>query len=178
MKEKVIQYQLKDVVEILSGYQARGGLRDNPKGSHTILQGKDIVSDHSAFIYTPRSDTALTRLQPTGKYDHYRVEQGDLLFQARGTENKAYFIDEVAPNTLAAATFYILRNKNKNVLLMPWLAWYLNQEPMQSLFRMEASGTSISYVKRSTLMEVFVSLPALNTQQQIVKVQKSWLQEQ
>lgn len=178
MKKKFKTHQLKDVVEILSGYQPRGGLQDEPDGSYTIVQGKNVSSDVDSFILNITPDSPLVRLHPTGRFENYLLEPQDILFQARGTENKAYFVGEIEPNTLAVATFYILRNKDRKHLLMPWLAWYLNQEPMQQAFRMVASGTSVSYVKRSTLADLEIPIPPFAIQKKIFNAQALWVYEQ
>lgn len=161
---------LNQIANVYSGYQARGALQHNPNGQFYLLQGKDL--DDSQDIDSQH----LLRLEPSGSPERYLVFSGDILFQARGAMNKAYYIENVPDNTLAAATFYILR-VNTQTVLPAYLSWYLNQRQSQGFFRAHASGSTVSFISRETLLDLEVEIPDLKTQKLIQQIQVTWQRE-
>jgi len=154
---------LNKLVKIQMGYQAKTRIHANPQGSHFLIQSKDFNPSH-------RLQTRhLVPFNPERRPDLYSVQKGDLLFQARGIEHFAYYVNMDLKNTLASSSFYILRIDDNN-LLPQFLVWWLNQPPSQTYFRSRASGTGISYVSKSILSRLEVRIPPRSVQEKIVKI--------
>ena len=62
--------KIKEIAEIQIGYQSRGKVEPNPKGSHQLIQIKDI--DDESWL----SVEDLFRITPEGTVDRYLVDQG------------------------------------------------------------------------------------------------------
>ena len=154
---------LKTIAYIQGGYQAKSKIQESKTGTHHLIQGKDFDSSHRLRI------EGLTRFSPERKPEIYAVHKGNILFQARGVVHFAYCIENDLKDTLAAASFYILRVTHTK-LLPQYLAWWLNQPKAQSYFKSQAGGTGISFVSKSTLSRLQVQIPPLSVQKKVVKI--------
>jgi restriction endonuclease S subunit len=161
----VLKSILSDLVEIQVGYQSRESIQEDPKGSHQLIQARDFDKNHQIQW------GCLSRFNPNSLSIRYQVNHGDTLFLAKGQEHFAYFIDRDLEPTLAANTFYILRNHNEQIL-PAYLAWWLNQKPAQTYFLRQRGGSSIPFVPVSTLSKLEISLPTLELQTKILSLDR------
>lgn len=146
-------------------------MKHDPQGSYCLLQGKDLAGS-SAF-----STDALLRLAPAGSSHKYLISSQDVLFQARGYSNQAFYIEVAPEGVMAAATFYILKVRTAR-LLPAYLAWFLNQRPAQNYFQTHANtSTAVSYVSKEVLLNLDITLPDLETQARIQAIQAAWMHE-
>jgi hypothetical protein len=156
-------FHLKTLATIQVGYQARAKIKEDARGTHRLIQGKDFDASHTLQM------DELASFFPERKPELYAVQKGDVLFQARGTEHFAYCITTDLKNTLAASSFYIIRLKTKS-LLPEYLAWWINQRPSQSYFQTHGGGTGISFVSKNVLSLLKVKVPPIVVQEKIKKV--------
>ncbi len=154
---------LKTLVHIQVGYQAKTRIKENVQGTHRLIQSKDFDPYHIL-----RSEN-LTAFFPERKPEIYAVRKGDILFQARGMVHFAYCIEEDLKDTLAAASFYILRLRHEN-LIPQYLAWWLNQSKAQAYFRTQARRSIMSFVSKNTLSQLQVHIPPVSVQEKVVKI--------
>lgn len=159
----MVAVTLKTVVDMQIGYQARSRIRESVHGTHRLIQSKDFDSHHNL-----QADH-LAVFIPERKPEIYAVRKGDILFQARGVSHFACCVEDDLIDTLASASFYILRTKNEN-LLPPYLAWWLNQPQAQAWLQSQAGGTGISFISKSTLSRLQIRIPALLVQKKVLKV--------
>jgi restriction endonuclease S subunit len=97
---------------------------------------------------------------------------GDVLFNAKGTNNFAVTYDTRVGPAVASSTFLVIRPKpdTANRMLPGYLAWYLNHPQAQGYLKAQAMGTSIPSITKSTLQELTIPLPNLPTQERILNV--------
>jgi hypothetical protein len=163
--------RISDIADVNPGYQARGALKHDPEGAYSLLQGKDL--DGSQKI----SPAQLLKLDPIGSAEKYLILPHDVLFQARGYSNQAFYFEDVPERVLVAATFYLLRINTPHVL-PGYLAWFLNQRQAQGYFKTHANmSTAVSYVSKDVLMNLEVTIPDLQTQAKIHAIQNAWTHE-
>lgn len=162
---------LKNKAEIKVGYQARTAIRNDPDGTHRLIQGKDF--DSMGFLQMDK----LLKFFPERNPLLYIVDKGDVLLQARGIEHTAKCITQPMENTLAAGTFYILRSKNSGIR-PEFLAWWINQPPSQAYLKSQAVGSGISFISKHTVAHIPVIMPSLAVQDKILKVAELWQREQ
>lgn len=162
--------RLAKVATILSGHPFRGKIPEKIGGGTRVVQMKD-TSIESGVSWSGVVETELA-----GKKQPVWLMQGDILFAARGSNNYAVLISESEPRAVAAPQFYILRIKS-NSLLPEFLAWQLNQKPLQNYFERSAEGSRTKSVKRSVLADTCITLPPLEKQQQILALHKTILHE-
>ncbi len=158
---------LEKLVEIQPGYQARGKIFETPTGSHRLLQAKDIVEN------SPCWNTAIT-FTPDLNPDRYKIENNDILFIARGYENRAYLAIDPYDNVLASNTFYIIKAQK----IQPgYLAWWLNEKPAQAYFAQFQVKMGYAYMSKKNLIRLEVPVPEVEIQQKISSTLKLWHHE-
>jgi restriction endonuclease S subunit len=159
MKKKI-----KDIADIQIGYQFRGKIEADPKGTHRVIQ----IRDFDEFQNLGATDLYKVNL----KYDaeRYLVNKGDILFLARGHRNYAIPIKDSLENTIAASYFFILRLRNESIL-PEYLAWFIKQAPAQAyLYNIARRGTHIPMVPKSAFENMPVDIPDLEIQKTIIKL--------
>lgn len=151
---------LGDISEIQVGYQSREGIRAQSDGSHFLLQARDFNNLHQVDW------SNLTRFTPTGSTTKSEIQQGDVLFLAKGQGNFACPVTRSVNHVLAANSFYILR-PNKATILPDYLAWWLNQTPAQEYIQLNRSGSSLPFLSVSALSHLEIPVPDFEMQSKI-----------
>ncbi len=160
-----------DLANIQAGYQFREKVESNSRGTIGVLQIKDIPDRRRL---TPGTIDRIAFGKP---YAAYLVRRGDVLFLSRGHKQFAVAIEEDLRDTIASGYFYILRIDPAHIR-PAYLAWYLNQQPMQDQFKQLAKGTHMPFVSQAEFRELEVPIPLLAVQDQIVALAALADQEQ
>ena len=155
--------KIKDIAKIQIGYQSRGRIAPDPKGTHQVIQIKDVDSENRL------DSTDLYRVPPEGAVNRYLVDQGDVLFLSRGKANPAIPITEPLENTIATSYFYILKLETDKVL-SEYLAWYINQPPGQNFLQSRARGSGMLMIPKKDFIEMDVDVPSMEIQKAIVRL--------
>lgn len=154
--------QLKDISQIQVGYQTKGRVQENIEGTHALIQGSDFDGCHALKAKT------LLSFNPKRDPEPYLVKRGDVLFQARGLDNIAIYLEHSLQKTLAASTFYVVRIKDREVLPQ-YATWWLNQKTAQNYFKSQASGTRMSFISKKTLANMSIPIPPIRIQEKIIR---------
>ncbi|MFN3688789.1 restriction endonuclease subunit S [Salinarimonas sp.] len=156
--------RLADACTIHTGYTARGRLEPAAAGGVLAIQLRDISPEG---IVDPER---LTRVQLDGLAERYFVRTGDVVFRSRGERNTASALDErLQEPALAVLPLMVLRPK-RDVVTPEYLAWAINQPPAQRHFDSAARGTNIRMIPRSSLDDLELDVPDIETQGKIVVV--------
>lgn len=156
--------RLADACTIHTGYTARGRLEPTATGGVLAIQLRDISPDG---LVDPER---LTRVQLDGLADRYFVRAGDVVFRSRGERNTASALGErLQEPALAVLPLMVLR-PNLDVVTPEFLAWAINQPPAQRHFDVAARGTNIRMIPRSSLDDLELDVPDIETQRRIVAV--------
>lgn len=156
--------RLADACTIHTGYTARGRLETAATGGVLAIQLRDISPEG---IVDPER---LTRVQLEGLAERYFVRTGDVVFRSRGERNTASALDErLQEPALAVLPLMVLRPK-RDVVTPEYLAWAINQPPAQRHFDSAARGTNIRMIPRSSLDDLELDVPDIETQGKIVVV--------
>lgn len=156
--------RLADACTIHTGYTARGRLEPTAAGGVLAIQLRDISPDG---LVDPER---LTRVQLEDLADRYFVRAGDVVFRSRGERNTASALDErLREPALAVLPLMVLRPK-RDVVTPEYLAWAINQAPAQRHFDVAARGTNIRMIPRSSLDDLELDVPDIETQGKIVAV--------
>ncbi|MBT9291815.1 restriction endonuclease subunit S [Prosthecodimorpha staleyi] len=156
--------RLADTCTIHTGYTARGRLEPLAAGGVLAIQLRDISPEGRI------DPDRLTRVQLEDLADRYFVRAGDVLFRSRGDRNTASALDErLQEPALAVLPLMVLR-PNRDVVTPEYLAWAINQPPAQRHFDAAARGTNIRMIPRSSLDNLDLDVPDIETQEKIVAV--------
>ena len=149
---------------IQTGYTARSRLEQAEGKGALAIQLRDIAKDGQI------DPEGLGRFELDDVAERFFVRTGDVIFRSRGDHNTATALDErFADPAVAILPLIVLRTK-PSVVTAEYLAWVINQPDAQRHFDTMARGTSIRMVPKSSLDELVITLPDIETQRRIVKV--------
>jgi len=132
---------------------------------------RDVATDG----YIAWSGVARTEL-PGQKAPDW-VEVGDLLVIARGSRYYAAFVDYVPGPTVCGPHLFQIRLKPGGKVLPGFLAWQMNQAPLQRVLRKAAQGSGQLSISRTELEALPISVPPLPDQEKIVQLARLALRE-
>ncbi|MFA6962932.1 MAG: restriction endonuclease subunit S [Opitutaceae bacterium] len=147
-----------------SGYQTRSAIEPEPHGSHFLLQIRDFDRSRRDI-----DRSGITRFTPGLAHNNTILEDGDVVFLAKGARNFAAVVHDLPSPCLAASYFFVLRPNSK--ILPNYLVWFLNQSISRQYFlKFATTGAHMPIIRRDVLMEMEIPVPSLATQQRIVEV--------
>ena len=155
--------KLSELATIQTGYSFRSRIEHDPEGRYRVIQTSDFDEGGQLNL---EANLRIGNVQPK---PHHLVEEGSILFTVRGTNNRAYHIDQPLANTIASSLFFILQCKDSRVL-PAFLAWYLNQRPARAYFEAFRRGSFVPAVNKDVLGALTVPVPPLAQQERIVAV--------
>ena len=172
-QERTVTIALSECVTIQAGYPFRGAIRDIRSGSVRAVQAKDI----SPLGELQTNDLILTEL--TGKRDADWLQQGDILFSAKGSKHLACYVHEALDMTTCAPSLFLLRVKPEweEKVNPQFLTWQLNQLPAQTYFKRSAEGSFQISIRKPVLAATPIALPKLCKQNIIAKLYEASIQE-
>ncbi len=163
--------KLKDVAEIYSGQGLRGDAKKNCSDGYQVIQMGDLEAEGS--IAWGR----LQRMHFDTVRDFRFVQNGDILFQAKGQINFAVSLGKVKPEVIAGAPLYIIRIKNTRNILPEYVSWFINQKPAQQHLKRISAGTGIPLINTKNLSSLEIDLPKTAIQLKIIKIHKLSVKE-
>ena len=148
--------KLKDIANVLSGVY----LRPSPSGEIAYIQASDLQ-------VSPSKKTTL-KVDFVPKLSRYLLQKGDILFAGKGTKYlcQTFNLDiQAVPST----TLYMIC-PNRERVLPEYLCWFLNLPQTESLVRATQVGSSIPLIHKSSLEELEIPVPDINTQSRALEI--------
>lgn len=158
---------------IIAGHPFRGRIEPVAGAETLVVQMRDTTPDGVNWA-------SCVRTTVPGRREPDWLQTGDVLFPARGNVSRAVLIDEHigALKAVAAPHFFLLRTK-KASLLPAYLAWWLNQDPVQRHLEQNAqSSTLVRNIARTVLETTPLALPPLAEQHHIAGLALAMHQEE
>jgi len=166
-----MQCLLSEIATIKAGYPFRGKVPEVTGANTRVVQIKDI-NKQGEIKWAQLITTELS-----GRKTPDWLQEGDILFAARGQRNLAVHIDQVPVHTVCGVHFFIIQAKQSSNILPEFLAWQLNQFPAQKYIAQSAEGSAQLSIRRGVLEAIPLVIPSLKKQQSIVKLFKTVKQE-
>ena len=163
---------LHDVATIFAGYPLRGSADALSVGNVSFVQIRNIAPNTGVNWNSVAKVSLLTQ-----KFSNW-LENGDILFTARGSNNYALALNKLPKKTVCAPQFFVLRIKNKDLITPDFLAWQINQRPAQDYFKKTAVGSRLLNIRRPALESLKIAIPSLRKQNLIVNMWKAGIAEQ
>ncbi|WP_425478499.1 restriction endonuclease subunit S [Dyella dinghuensis] len=160
-----------ELADIRLGYPFRGGISEVPGGAVRVIQTRDLSRDG----LKPQSDWLTTQMEGRKQPD-WLLDQ-DVLFAARGTHTYAALVTLPPAQTVCSPHLYVIRVRAPQQLLPAFLAWQLNQAPIQRYLRQWAEGSHQLSIRRTVLEGALVRIPPLEQQRTAIKLQRAALAE-
>jgi hypothetical protein len=178
--------RIAECAEVLPGYALKVRAEHEPEGTFQIVMAKHLTSyttnrnageaeekggpQQRAMSCLPYqyAESHELRITPKGNMDKYRIQAGDVLFISRGVRNCAALVQSVPEQTIASGTLYILRPKTN--ILAGYLAWCLNQAPVQAQISKVRTGAGTPIVQRKMFAEITIPVPPVEEQYRLVEL--------
>lgn len=152
------------LAEFRVGYPFRGAIEPVAVGPVAVVQMKD-VSVTEAIKWE-----VVVRIELTGRREPDWLASGDVLFVARGNHFYAAALEAVPSRSICGPHLYHLRLKRGSEVLPGFLAWQINQPPIQRLLRQAAEGTNQLSIRRAEIEALAISVPSIADQEHIVRL--------
>ncbi|WP_162633212.1 restriction endonuclease subunit S [Echinicola strongylocentroti] len=151
---------LKDIYEIHTGLFAR----PEKLGDVTYLQARHF-DEEGNLVCELEKDLSTSEINPK-----HILNQGDLLYAAKGNKNFAFLYTEGLVPAVASTSFFVLRPKvNQSIkkVVPEYMLWYLNQPKTMDYLKSMAKGTSMLSISKQTLADLEVEIPVESIQEKI-----------
>lgn len=162
---------LNDCAKVRAGYPFRGGIEEVVGGEVGVVQMKDI-EPAGDIKWASVIRTELERRRP-----QQWIEPRDVLFVSRGPRFYAACVSQAPLSAVCSPHLLQLRIHSGMALLPEFLAWQLNQTPLQRQIRAAAEGSNQLSIRLSVLASLTISVPSLETQHRIVNLAKAAREE-
>jgi hypothetical protein len=163
----MIDAQLKtldSVADFRTGYPFRGAIEPAEGGAVAVVQIKDLSPSKEVAW------DAVVRTELKGRRAPEWLKPGDILLVARGNRYYAVALENVPGSAVCGPHLYHVRLKDGAGILPQFLAWQINQPPIQRLLGQAAEGSNQLSIRRAELEGLPVSVPALVFQEHIVQL--------
>ena len=172
--------KLSSVAEIRQGFTFREKVAEDPQGNAHLVQIKDVREAGQWDLSMQLRPEILPKMDWQGK-DQAKIVDDCVLLPCRGEYLKAHYFtveerSESALPIIASSQFLILTPKP--TILTEYLCWYFNQTTVQQRLRQGGQGTKILMLSVASMNDFLIAVPNLDTQRQIVALNRLWEQEQ
>jgi hypothetical protein len=152
------------VATVQGGFPFRGSVEALPHGSVLAVQMKDLTVEDGIDW------AGVARTELPGRRSADWLATGDILFVCRGTRFYASCIDEPPHRAVCTPHFFHLRIQHEASVLPAFLAWLINQGPVQRQLLQAAEGSNQLSIRRPVLEAVTVRIPSFANQYRIVSL--------
>jgi hypothetical protein len=156
--------RLCEVADLRAGYPFRGAIDPIPGGSVGVVQMSDIDPARGVDW------SGVLRTELSGRKPPEWLAQDELLFVPRGNRFYAVCLDAPPLRSVCSPHLFHLRVRPSVRLLPAFLAWQLNQSPLQRHLHAAAEGSSQVSIRRADLEALPISVPSLEDQQRVVSM--------
>jgi hypothetical protein len=165
------EVRIVDCAEVLPGFSMQGRVEHDIKGTHHVILARHL-REGQPYVFAAADEV---RIIPPRDAQRYLLKPGDVLFMSRGSRNSAATITAVPKRAIAPLSFYVLRPTNR--IDPAYLAWCINQPPVQAAIASIRTGAGTPIVPRKEFGEIRIPLPPLDVQRRIARLGDLMAQE-
>lgn len=158
MMHREMKIRLHEIADIEAGHPFRGAIPEHEHGDCQAIQVRDIDADGEISW----DGVITTRI--TGRKQPHWLREGNIIFAFRGPRNLATCMPDLDRPVVCAQHFFRITLKGTNDALPKFIAWQLNQAPLQRYFRQSAEGSAQVSIRRAVLEQAMITLPPLEQQ--------------
>lgn len=119
-------------------------------------------------------NSAKPHIKLTNKHEKHLLENGDILFVAKGFKNYAVVYHDSIGQAVASSSFIIIRimQQHKQKISSRYLAWYINNSKQIEVFHKQKASSTIPSISISQLSELEINIPDLQVQELVVNIRQ------
>lgn len=159
----ILNYYLKTTLTHIASIQTGVFAKPVAEGEIVYLQAR----------YFDENGLLISELHPDLMADDiskkHLLKPGDVLFAAKGNKNFASVFGDQYPKSVASTSFFVIRLRDSKVL-PEYFAWYMNSPAIQLFLKSTALGSSIASISKAVLEKLEISVPDIETQKIILKI--------
>ncbi|MCX2793851.1 Type I restriction modification DNA specificity domain-containing protein [Microbulbifer thermotolerans] len=140
-------------------------------GNGYVIQLRDVDGDAQINWQTLVCADVSGRKQPDW------LKKGNIIFSARGSRNFASLVPDTDLPVVCSPHFFIIDLKGREDVLPEFLAWQLNQAPLQKYFQQAAEGSVHVSIRKAVLGQAPIAIPPIDKQKIIVELADRVLKE-
>ena len=158
---EILKTTIKNITKIQTGLFAQ----PSSLGEIVYIQAKhfDELGNLNDMLYPDLPNSAVSQ--------NHILQNGDVLYAAKGTKNFAVLYDAELGKAVASTSFFVIRLKVNNIL-PAYLTWFLNNIRTQSYLKSQAIGSSTPSISKQVLENLEIIIPALEQQKIILEITK------
>ena len=160
----VLAMLLRELITLRGGFAFRTAIPE-VKGGAWAVQLRDFHQGQG-----PDWNTVMETKLPRALSEHEWLKSGDILIASRGARFFAALMEDVPPRTVASGQFMVLKVNDANVLDPAFLAWQLNQAPVQAWFDGNAKGSVQRNLTRDVIESATIAVPPLAFQKSVANL--------
>jgi hypothetical protein len=173
MERLDMKKRIDEIAEVRTGYQFREKVEPDAAGTHWVVQIKDVDAGRGHRLNVDDLWKVKPPRDPAGDV----LQEGDVLYLAKGRRNYATRVEHLPHGAaIAAAYFFVLRPRTGDVC-PDYLAWWINQPSAQKHLAQYFRGTNMPFIRMDDVASLEVPIPPLDVQRQIVKLYELSLRE-
>jgi restriction endonuclease S subunit len=174
MRQATEELRLSDIADIRSGHPFRGTIKQYDNGDVNVVQVRDTEPTGEINQYTLVKTQLSTKKQPDW------LQNGDVLFVAKGSKHYSVLVKQVLERTVCSPHFFVVRIKAefKDMILPDFLCWQLHQQPAQRYFKATAEGSMYLSIRRQVLENVPIKVLKYEKQKQLAALHRCGVREQ
>lgn len=161
---------LGEMANVTSGYTFRGAIQSLEEGIARVIQMSDVAPD------APIQWDRLTRTNLPGKRSPNWLRTDDIILVARGWQNFALHLPEVPMAVVCSPHFAVIRLHHPT-LSPAFVAWQLNQPPLQAYLDTIATGTTQRSIPISGLRSAPIVALSTAAQAHIIALHEAYKRE-
>lgn len=158
--------KISDCMDVQPGMSIKQRLEHDADGEAQVLTPAHL-SGKLSYSY---NEQHLLRMNLTRSVSKYEVRSGDVVFISRGQTNYSSYIDSVPSPTVINNTIYRLRSLDSGFIDPLYVAWSLNQAPLQAAISMIRTGSGAPIVQRKNFCDLVIPLPSIERQRQLAEL--------
>ncbi len=174
MRQAAQELHLSDIADIRLGHPFRGTVKQYDNGDVNVVQVRD--TEQTGVI----NQTTLVKTHLSTKKQPDWLQNGDVLFVAKGAKHYSALVQQVLERTLCSPHFFVVRLKSefKDVIVPDFLCWQLNQQPAQRYFKATAEGSMYLSIRRQVLENTPIKVLNFEEQKQLAALHRCGVREQ
>lgn len=157
---------LSEVADVRLGHPFRGAVPEVEGADVRVVQIRDLSRGGL------KDCDALLRTELRGRKEPDWLRGEDVLFVAKGWNAFAAPMQGVPERTVCSQHMYVVRVKEPGTVLPAFLAWQLNQPPVQRYLRQSAEGSHQLSIRRAVLDATRIRIPPIEQQRFVVEVER------
>ncbi len=163
--------KMADIATIRQGHLFRNGIRNLPRGEVNLIQPSDV--DQASDIEFHK----LHRVRFSDIKTSAIIGPDDVIVKSKSSR-PIFFKVNFPKGSYAVTDQFLIINIDKNIIDPDYLLWYFKTRKIQRYLKNRMGGTSVPFLKKTTIENMEIPVPSLKNQERIIMLDKLIKEEQ